>query len=213
MKIPNLIKICVEKIQNEALLFAVIAILVIVSFPETRVYIFVIYAVAILLYSVITIIGLYRFKSANKFLENFEKFLKDKSNWEKREIDDSEIYFYKEDNNYQIKNSNDYRREWTARESWMEHFPDHTITERKVYLEHGTNKIAEFSFLLCDGCRYFIPIPKKKCIKIGENYSCLKFEYYWINNSIEYNLGEVIGSFYDEKDLEQTAKFCGIKVL
>ena len=39
------------------------------------------------------------------------------------------------------------------------------------------------------------------------------FEYYWVKNSIEYQVGEVIGDFYRSENLAMVAKFCGIKIL
>lgn len=208
----SLIKICIEKIKDELLLFSVIAILVIVSFPIAKTFVLVVYIIGVILYSIMTYIKLLGHENSPKFLDNFEIFLKTKGNWEKRQVDKSEVYFYKNNNNYKIETSNEIEKEWTARESWMENFPDPHISEWKVYLKYGESKIAEFSFLSCDGGRYFLPIPEKRCLEKGDDYRCLKFEYFWNKNSIEYKLGEVIGDFYRGKNLKETAKFCDIKI-
>lgn len=209
----NIIKICIEKIKDELLLFSVFVIIVSTSFPEFKIVIFILYLVAVISYTIINGIKVYQTKDNNKFLENFKNYLKNNGVWEKRMIENTEVYFYKNDNNYKIKQADERNQDWTARESWMVNFPDSSIFEYKVFLKYGESQIAEFSFLYCDGCRYFIPIPKKKCIKQGDDWHCLEFEYYWEKESIEYNTGEIIGRFYHYTNLEEVAKFCGIKII
>lgn len=50
----EIIKICVQRIKDEALLFTVVATLLIVSFPDSRVVIFALYVIGVVVYTIIT---------------------------------------------------------------------------------------------------------------------------------------------------------------
>ena len=209
----EIIKICVQKIKNELLLFSVITILIIVSFPSIKTYIFVIYIVTVILYTTVVIVKSLKIrKNSNRFLDNFNVFLENKDCWERREMNDKHVYFYREDNNYKIEESDKSYERWTARESWMENFPDPSIAQYKVYLKYGESRISEFDFLYCDGSRYFIPTPQKRCLRRAGVAHCLEFGYFWIRDSIEYKLGEVVGDFYRGESLEDVAHFCNIEI-
>lgn len=204
-------KICVEKIKDEFLLFSVVALVIMVAFPDARFPIFVVYGTAVTMYVIITMIRIRGQKSDNKFLQNVEQYLGNPEDWEMRMIGNSEIYFYVEDNNYKIVQGDSSLRDWEPRiEPWMNNFPDAHVSEWSVYIKHGENIIAEYMFMSCDGARYFIPIPKKRCAEPGEGYTCNRFEYFWHRNSIEYKVAGVIGRFYNCENLEEVARFCGI---
>lgn len=211
--ILELIKISLSKIKEESLHFSVVAILLIITFPNNKFYILGVYLFGLIIYTIINVLKLKNLKVNNRFLENFESHLSTKEDWESRIVDDLEVYFYVNDNNYKIEQSPEMVKEWTARESWMENFPDSSIVEYKVYLKHGESKIKEFTFLSCDGGRYFIPLPKKKLIDSGDENRRPEYEYSWDIHSTEYKVGQIIGSFYREENLEQVARFCGIRLL
>ena len=209
----KIIQLCVEKIKDETLLFSVIAILLAVTFPSERISIFILYLIALIAYAVITSIRLSKHQTDNRFLYNFDQFLKNTTDWERRTIDDSEVYFYTRDNNYKIIQGEASVRDWEPRiEPWMNNFPDAYVSEWRVYLKHGENVIAEYTFMSCDGARYFIPLPKKRCAEPGDNYRCNRFEYIWNRGSVEYKIAEVIGRFYRYENLEEVARFCGITI-
>jgi hypothetical protein len=202
-----------QKIKNELLIFAVFSILIITTFPSLKIWIFLIYIIGIILYTIIKVSSVYNKKSNNRFLDNFNEFLVNSDNWEKRQIDHFEVYFYKENNNYQIKKADTPGEKWSARESWMEKFPDPSIIEYSVYLKHGESLIASYRFLSCDGGRYFIPLPQKKCLKEDTSkIECLEWEYFWDEKSIDFKLGKIIGDFYRCDSLEEVANFCNIKI-
>lgn len=211
--ITQYIKLCIESIKDELLLFSVVAILFIVSFPEVKILVFIIYGIAVTLYAVLTSIRLSSHKFDNRFLKNFETFLENREGWEKRTINHSVVYFYTEDNSYQIVQGDEHVREWGSKiEPWMVNFPDASVFEYKVYLKHDETIISEYSFMSCDGGRYFIPLPKKRCAEPGENFICNRFEYIWHRGSIEYKIGAVFGHFYHYENLEEVARFCDIVV-
>jgi|GEM_PF-2687485 len=207
----KIIKICVEKIKDDFLLFSVVALVLMVAFPDSRFSIFTIYGIAVLIYVIIIMIRTRGQKSNNRFLQNVEHYLTRPEDWEMRMIGDSEVYFYTEDNNYKVVQGDTSLRNWEPRiETWMNNFPDAYVSEWNVYIKHGENVIAEYKFLSCDGARYFIPIPKKRCAEPGEGHTCNRFEYFWHRNSIEYKVGGVIGRFYNCESLEEVARFCRI---
>lgn len=212
----EIIKLTLQKVKDETLVFAVFTILVIVRFPQWRSWIFILFMIVIISYTFLKyakIISKHRIqKSNNKFLDNFSNFLKNPEQWEKRQINNSEIYFYKEDNNYRIEQAEEPTKDWSARESWMEVFPDQSITEYCVHLKYNESRIAEFTFLSCDGSRYFIPIPEKRCLKKGDSWKCLEWGYFWKRDSVEFNLGAIIGSFYHYSSLDEVADFCHITI-
>lgn len=211
--ISKIIQLCVERIKDEILLFSVIAILLAVTFPSERIAIFTLYLIAVLAYITVTTIRLSKHQTDNRFLYNFDRFLQERTDWERRIIDDSEVYFYTRDNNYKIVQGDTSIRDWEPRiEPWMNNFPDAYVSEWRVYLKYGENIIAEYSFVSCDGARYFIPLPKKRCAEPGENFRCSRFEYIWNRGSTEYKIAEVIGRFYRYETMEEVARFCGIVI-
>jgi hypothetical protein len=213
INIFTLLKISIRKIKDEILLFAVFTILLSVSFSEHRVSIFLFFCTATSFYLVKTLIQSKQQTKDNKHFENFAKFLKIRSYWEKRMIDNWPVYFYSLDNNYKIEQSQDSHKTWTATEPWMDIFPDQRVSEYKVYLKYSDSKIKELIFVSCDGGRYFIPLPNKRLFEERINKDNAKFEYYWVKSSVEYLVGEVIGEFYRQNNMQEVAKICKIKIL
>jgi hypothetical protein len=209
----SLLKICIEKIKDEILIFSIVAILLIVTFPNYKILIFSIFCVAVLIFILNTFIKSKRQVIDNKHSEKFSKFLSSKENWEKRMIDSWPVFFYRQDNNYKIEQSKEVNKTWNATESWMENFPDPHITEYKVYLKYGETKIEEILFVSCDGGRYFIPLPNKRVEMDINGKQMKKIDYYWVKNSIEYQVGIIIGDYYRKDNLQEVARDCGIKVL
>jgi hypothetical protein len=141
----EIIKLCVQRIKDEALLFTVVAILLIVSFPDLNIVIFIIYVIGIIVYAVITGIRISNHKTDNRFLSNANKFLDDQLHWETRTINNSDVYFYSNDNNYKIVQSDNSIKDWEPGiESWMRNFPDSYVSEWQVYLKYG--EIVEYRY-------------------------------------------------------------------
>lgn len=207
----SLLSDIVKRIKDELLLFAVFAILLILIFEDQKVYIFILFCLGSIAYLVKRYLNIRDTKVNNRHFENFAKFAKNKSDWEKRAIDEQNIYFYKEDNNYKIEQDYDSRNVWERREPWMSKFPDGHVTQYKVYLKYGETKIGELQFVSCDGARYFIPLPERRFPNQDTGDSHI--EYYWVKNSLYYQVGEIVGDLYREIDLAGVAKFCGIEIL
>ncbi|MCB9815839.1 hypothetical protein H6786_00450 [Candidatus Nomurabacteria bacterium] len=204
---------CVDKIKDDFLLFSVATLVLMVAFPEAKMTTFIVYGTAVLIYVVVTLIKSRKQETNNRFLQNVDDFLNDPASWERRTIDHSDVYFYSRDNNYKIVTGDESIREWEPNiEPWMQNFPDPHVSEYNVYLKHGENTIAEYKFVYCDGARYFMPLPKKRCAEPGDDFRCNRFEYIWNRNSIEYKIGTVIGDFYRYENLEEVARFCGIVI-
>lgn len=89
-------------------------------------------------------------------------------------------------------------------ELWLKKFPapSHKIN---LYITLNSQKIKEFIFILGDGGRYLIPLPKV-IYTHQENY------YYWEKDSIEFSICKTIGRYYREPDLESCARFLGIGI-
>lgn len=208
----SLIKYCLGRVKDELLYFGVLAILLMVQFVEHKTIIFTVFLISIILYLVKIYFQSKQSIKNNRHLENFAKYLNNKSLWDKRHIDHNDIFFYRNDNEYKIESAQDAHKTWTTKESWMEIFPDPHILEYRVYLKYGETKIYEMLFVSCDGGRYFIPLPSKRLLN---PYSSKKpiFEYYWVKNSLEYQVGEIIGEFYYQNNLDEVATFCKIKIV
>lgn len=89
-------------------------------------------------------------------------------------------------------------------ELWLEKFP--APSQRiNLYIKLNNQKIKEFIFILGDGGRYLIPLPKVIHTH-QENY------YYWEKDSIEYSISKYIGRYYREPNLESCARFLGIGI-
>lgn len=208
----SLLKTCIERIKDELLLFAVLCILLIVSFEQYKLPVFGLFCFGTIAYLVKIFIQTKQSVADNRHFDNFAKYLNNKSKWSKRQIDNDDIYFYQDDNEYKIERAQDSHKTWTATESWMTKFPDSHISEYRVYLKHAETKIYEAVFVSCDGGRYFLPLPRKRLLDQSSK-SKPTFEYYWIKNSIEYQLGEIIGEYYRQDSIEEVAKFCEIRIL
>lgn len=207
----SLLSDVVKRIKDELLLFAVFAILLILIFESHKLLIFSFFCIASIGYLVKRYLEIKNHKVSNKHFENFALFTKDKDQWEKRTIDEQTIYFYREDNSYKIEQDYNSRSVWERREPWMSKFPDGHISQYRVYLKYGETKIAELQFLSCDGARYFIPLPEQRFP--DDSSSNNSIEYYWVKNSLYYQVGEIIGDFYRQDDLASVAEFCGIEIL
>lgn len=207
----SLLSDVVKRIKDELLLFAVFAILLILIFESHKLLIFSFFCIASIGYLVKRYLEIKNHKGSNKHFENFALFTKDKDQWEKRTIDEQTIYFYREDNNYKIEQDYNSRSVWERREPWMSKFPDGHISQYRVYLKYGETKIAELQFLSCDGARYFIPLPERRFPDEGSSSD--NIEYYWVKNSLYFQVGEIIGDFYRQEDLASVAGFCGIEIL
>lgn len=209
--IIDIVKSSIEKIKDELLLFAICSILISVTFPQYRLSIFLLFCLASISYLLKIFLKSKKSYQNNNHLKNFSKFILSKKKWDKRLIDDFPIYYYSKNNNYRIEQAQDTNKTWSATENWMKVFPDKSIFEYKVYLKYGETKIKELLFVSCDGARYFIPLPERKVIQSDEK--SFKSEFYWVKDSIEYHVGEIIGTFYRFNNLEQVADFCKVKIV
>ena len=94
--------------------------------------------------------------------EKIEKYLEDKSNWIKKNIDNNEektIYYYRLFPEFRIETSKTPFKEYLGKEA--QRFPDNqTKNERiQVLLMFNTTPIDEYYFIYYDGFRYLMPQP------------------------------------------------------
>src|SRR5574341_1474183 len=139
--------------------------------------------------------------SANRNLTGFESLLK--YSWAKEFIGGREIWISEVDNMFQIELSDkdrDFNEEWTRR------FPDHENSFAfPVLLKVQGVEIKQLTFIACDGGRIVMPMPRITLVHEQRGFV-------YDRNSLEYKIGQIIGSYYIYETLDGVASHAGIAV-
>lgn len=126
--------------------------------------------------------------------------------WKKVSFGPNEKWIFNEDNSFTIEKSDESD---SFKEPWTDHFPDPNASKSEVYLKIGGELVHKsILFISVDGCRYFVPCPKR-------DTAYDKTYYYWDKSSLEYKVFNVIGdikygNFY--KSLEEFGNRCNVLV-
>ena len=196
----KILKDVIARIKNELLLFSIVAIILIILFNDFRSQILIIYILGCLFFILTKFLNK---KENNNYLLNFNKFLSDGHGWRKEFIDNKEVWFYNENNFYQIEVGESVR---DFSESWTKVYPDKEGSWVKyVYLKAGNLSIKQFLFVSCDGGRILVPSPNREIV--GG-----KINYWFDKNSLEYKIGKIIGDFYIYDNIEGVAKMSNIEI-
>lgn len=91
-------------------------------------------------------------------------------------------------------------------EPWTERHPDKVGRRAAVQLKVGGVAIQELAFIHMDGFRIFVPMPRV----LAHGGSQV---FFWESDSIEFVVGQVIGSYYIHNSIEGVAKFSGIDIV
>ncbi len=158
-----------------------------------------------LIYALIKYFELQGLKPNTKHLMQFGTYLEDQTSWEKRSIDNSSVYFYTKDENYQIEIPDDYDINHGNSLGWSQVFPDTLAYSYVVNLKHGGSTIKQVRFINCDGGRYFLA-------KSDQEATDGKLEYYWDSSAIQYKVGMIISRFDLYPSLEHVAGLCSITI-
>lgn len=138
--------------------------------------------------------------------EGLQKFREYVSNakWKKEFINNQEIWISEKNNLYQIEVG---EKEKDFVEEWTKVYPDKLGSGLyNVNLKINGVPIKEMPFVYCDGGRISVPMPE---VRIKDD----KRIFYWNKNSLEFKIGELIGSFYIYENMEGVAKMSKIGIL
>lgn len=125
-------------------------------------------------------------------IQTFEEYIK-KEKWIKEFINEKEIWICEKDNTFQIEIGNE-AKEYS--EKWTQVYPDSYGSHRySVYLKINSSQIKELYFISMDGGRIFVPMTK---MEIFNNEP----RFYWVRDSLEFNMGKLIGEFYRWESME-----------
>jgi hypothetical protein len=137
-------------------------------------------------------------------LGTFKELLKDTDEWKKEWIDDKEVWMYQQDAVFQITVEDDYH---DFMESWTQVYPDKFGSHRySVNLRINNTIVKQLPFVACDGGRISVPLPVKRVIE-GEA------KYFWHQNSIDFWVGMIVGSFYIYNSLFGIASMSKIEII
>jgi len=115
--------------------------------------------------------------------------------WRRESIDNKEVWICESDNTYQIKigeKLDDYPK------SWATSFPDPSAFTWRVYLCINGAPIKQFTYVYCDGMRYFVPLPMNE-LQNGQEV------FYWQKNETYFKLARIIGVFQSFNSIEEFA--------
>lgn len=135
-------------------------------------------------------------------LQQFE-YLLDAALWKREHIDHQNVWICQDDNLFQIVEGLEID-DFT--ESWTTVYPDKMgSSKHSVYLKINNVIIKQLLFVSCDGGRINVVIPNR-------SYESEEMEYYWYENSLEFKVMRLIGSFYIYNDPYGVARMSGIKI-
>jgi hypothetical protein len=142
-------------------------------------------------------------KSEGDNIEKFE-YLLESAHWDKEFIDEKEVWICKKNPLYQVEECDDHS-DFT--EQWTQVYPDKFGSGKfSVNLKIWGVTVKQLTFVFCDGGRISVPVPRMKVV----NDQLL---YYWVENSIEFKLGQKIGNFYIYGDLQGIAAMSKIEII
>lgn len=130
-------------------------------------------------------------------------YLLDHSSWYKEFIDHEDIWFCKNDTDFQIKTkfiSNDFN------EPWAKVYPDKTTGKYAVCLIINRSPIKELIFVSCDGGRIFVSWPDIQ-------FKGDKRIFNWNKNSIGYKVMKIIGEYYIYNNIKGVAARSHINII
>lgn len=138
---------------------------------------------------IIALISLYiSYKQYKKhtYINFFKKYLKNKNDWYKENIEDIEIYRYKKDVNFEIYVKNVWK--WGTKEKWIPDFPDKENNSKlEVFLRYNWKNIYKtILFIALDWFRFILPVPE---------YFEPNNEYLYKKDNIEFFLNNLIGEY------------------
>ena len=88
-------------------------------------------------------------------------------------------------------------KNWESKENWMNYYPDPSKCTTLVFVKVNGQIIFTEDFILLDGGRYFVPLPKRKVMSEKE-----KDSKYWYTQ-LQVDLAHIMGRFYREKNIEE----------
>ncbi|MGO9767925.1 MAG: helix-turn-helix domain-containing protein [Myxococcaceae bacterium] len=93
-------------------------------------------------------------------LERFRRLVKEVEKWRSVSGDDAEVLHHEDFPDFTITSGRDLVDPF--QEDWAMRFPDTHATSMLVEVRYRTTVIATLVFVLCDGCRYRLPLPTRK---------------------------------------------------
>lgn len=136
-------------------------------------------------------------------LAKFE-YLIENSQWSKEDIDDKEVWVCAENALFQIVPEDD-SEEFS--EPWTQVYPDTNGSGRyTVSLKIIGVTIKQITFVYCDGGRISVPLPDLKIVEGNRAFS-------WRQGSLDYKLGQLVGSFYIYDSIEGVAAMSQIELV
>lgn len=191
-QIPQLVK----NIKDELLSSGLIVIILGISLPEAKFWVFIVWSPLFIVYTYLKLKAI-NVKS-DTVMELFTKYLDDPSNWEKRFEKHQEYWVYKSDPLFQITIGEEMVHNF--QEPWMKNYPDmeHNYSF-KVYLKYMDTIVDDLVFVALDGHRYVVPLPEIE-VKRG------KRTFFYKEDSLKAKTVGVIGFFYRYKSFKDFIK-------
>lgn len=194
--IPHLAKNIKDELLSSGLLVLILGL----TFPEARVWIFIVWLPVFIVYAVI------KLKLINieqdSVIKMFKKYLTDPSGWEKRFEVNREYWVYKNDPLFQIETGEKLVENF--HEPWMKRYPDMEYNYSfKVYLKYMNTIVEDMVFVALDGIRYIVPIPERRVKKTRS--------FFYRSNSLKTKVANVIGTFYLYDAFEEFASAHNLK--
>ncbi len=91
-------------------------------------------------------------------------------------------------------------------EEWTQRYPDKLAQRCEVELQINGSTVKSLSFILLDGHRTIVPMPRR----IVGNGNPL---YFWDKESLEYKVGRIVGQYYIHESIEGIAKISDVTIL
>lgn len=136
-------------------------------------------------------------------IETFKNYVRD-YNWNKEFINHKEFWICEHDSSFQIEISHE-PEEFS--EEWTQVYPaSNQSSKRDIYLVINGSRIKSYIFVSADGGRIFVPLPRKEVDEKGT------VKYYWESNSLDFQIGKIIGEFYIYKSIEKIAERSTIEI-
>lgn len=140
--------------------------------------------------------------------EYFESMLSS-GDWDDRYIGDNKTWVCKQDSNL-IVERDDETEEFD--EQWTKPFSHSQAFKFTVRLKRDGNVFEELIFISLDGHRITVPLPRV-IATTGQPTTASTPIYYWDKNTIDYKVGQIIGSYYIHKNLQDVARLCGVEIV
>jgi hypothetical protein len=127
-------------------------------------------------------------------------YLKKPDNWRRNILGGTQAdWQYKNHPEFKIE-IDDESKEWDITESWMTNYPDPSKSTKTVRLKVNGHVLIVEEFIQMDGCRYFVPLPKRKLNNDSEN------EYKYWYTLIQVKIGKIVGNYYNDETIDKFIK-------